>query len=482
MATHLSRRAFLSATTISSAPFLYQTCTLTPLSYPIQRSISRRFQHQFSAEKLESEGYNVQDRSSSPSTAADTQDFGVEEPTLHTTTVDTRPKRTSYLRKRGATYSRPKHPSALPKSSSGGSSTITRQERAAFDGLRGQLLGNRAPDKQNAANPKPTPEPAQESRDIDSLMDIFDSVLSRVQSNIAPSDMEKDPSDATPSPNSNMSGSIEPDDTGLPVVENPGIIRLSDLSEEGLARPHKDFEVSMAEAVEIVAKREFSEIENALFTAIQDGRGDIGLWEVCQERIFAIMSHLDNTPAAARKDYNASSPGALHGHRSSTRSTGPLRIPALVPVRPLVAKLYPDSLLLAFRMLGTHFPESDLIPQFYPAIKRHGRESAFLGSSKALFEEMIYFSWVKCRDLPAVLAFLHDMDLAGLDPGRRTQFLLRDIVLEHERDVETGRESFWELPSNHKAFQELIGPGGRIETLVAREINGWQFRPPFMQN
>ncbi|GAB1200924.1 hypothetical protein APSETT444_010305 [Aspergillus pseudonomiae] len=157
-----------------------------------------------------------------------------------------------------------------------------------------------------------------------------------------------------------------------------------------------------------------------------------------------------------------------------------LEVPESVPVEPVVTALYPKMLLVAFRLLNLHFPNSPLISQFRATIKSHGRASAVLGSSTGLYNELIYFYWRGCHDIPGVVSLLREMEVIGIEPNHRTCGLLTGIVNQRDRDLKQHwkrmhnekrgprREPWWDLAPNRKAVRELLGPEGWMHRIERR--------------
>lgn len=360
-----------------------------------------------------------------------------------------------------------------------GSSTVTGQERKAFGELLGQLGIGRDDATAQTGDTTQSQGPSGEDQErIQELMVKFGSILKDVQEkNKSSAKSKRGLQRATGAEDAIPFSSQDPSLTDTPSEDIDGPkLRISDLGyTEPASATSVEPEITMEQAIEFVVKKESEKIEFALFQAIEEGKGDMGLWEVCKERIFSVLQHLD---AAAEITMPGSdkSQGATESHtiKPAAPSSGPLRIPSVVPIGPVITALYPKTLLIAFRLLNTHFPDSHLIGQFRSTIKEQGRASALLGTSVALYDEMIHFYWHGCNDLPAVVSFLHDMDVTGLEPSFRTRRLLKDIVRQRQRDMDTQRESslgedsFWDFPPNKKAFEELAGRNGWLEKLKAR--------------
>lgn len=365
-----------------------------------------------------------------------------------------------------------------------GSSTVTGQERKAFGELLGQLgIGHDGATAQTGETTQSQGPSGDGQERIQELMVKFDLILKDVQEKNKSSakskrelQRETDAEDTTIPFSSQGSGDPRITDAPSDNINGPKL-RISDLGyTEPASATSVEPEITMEQAIELVVKKESEKIEFALFQAIEEGKGDMGLWEVCKERIFSVLQHLDAAAEITMPGSDKSSLGATESHsiKPAAPSSGPLRIPSVVPIGPVITALYPKTLLIAFRLLNTHFPDSHLIGQFRSTIKEQGRASALLGTSVALYDEMIYFYWHGCRDLPAVVSFLHDMDVTGLEPSFRTRRLLKDIVRQRQRDMDTegesslSEDSYWDFPPNKKAFEELAGRNGWLDKLKAR--------------
>ncbi|KAJ5641845.1 hypothetical protein N7490_005845 [Penicillium lividum] len=453
---NLPRLYFLSTAT-SSTTFLYQTRTLSQLSQ--WSPLVHQFHREYSTDQNDT-GREIEAIGSS----ADPNPQDQNDSTKSTPTD--LPRRTSYLRHRGAAVPRPKLKRTKPSTPRLKLNTITRNEREAFGGLLTRL---------NTAQKSPglethEPDSVPKTDDLLSIMSIFESILEDKSAGAKESRAAKS-QDGTRSEKGPSRKSDQPEET----VYEAKDVRIGDLGlEVSSAGTNADSVVTLTEAVNMVVEREAKRIESELFQAVEQGKGDAGLWAVCRERIFTMISHIGGPTSANGQNLDPDSVNAAHEAPDTPHSSGPLNIPAAVPAGPVVAKLYPQLLLLAFRILSTHFPQSPLISQFRTAAKAHGRSSAFLGTSQTLCDELMDFYWHSCNDLPAVVSFLRDMDTAGLDPSRRVRKLLRDIVHQHDRDVKStrkaGGEHFWDAPPNQKAFQELAGSGGWIETINSRKL------------
>ncbi|KAJ5082853.1 hypothetical protein N7532_011896 [Penicillium argentinense] len=462
MATNISRALFLSATANSTTPFLYHTRTLCPILRSFQTPATPRLRHSYSTRTDEPKESDEPDSHRSQN-VGDTEylsyDALGEDPFIRPP-VSSYPSRKSYLRSRGSS-SKARHSSRTQEQFK----SVTNREKQAFGRLLSQFEASRLTADENngrvtqgTKQPQNSPHPEQD--DIAKLMKVFEEIMDT-------GDREKAKSESRSTSASNSGGS--PDDDSLPKKRNlpdmsngiPLGERLFTREELGLPSPRsgKDLKLSMAQATAIVVQREQSLIESALFEAIEGNKGDIGVWEVCKTRIFSMLRYMDKQnsaiPSMPSDEDTSDSPLAENA----------VMIPPKIPAGLVITQLYPRAVLMAFRLLNTHFPDSHLAGQFRASIKAQGRTSAFLGASPQLYAEMVDFYWHGCRDLPAVLSFLQDMDMHGLVPPRDTIRLLRLIEREGKTYQKSGSDdagikAFWDLSPNKKALHELVKKGG----------------------
>lgn len=307
--------------------------------------------------------------------------------------------------------------------------------------------------------------------------------------------------------------------------------------------------VSTERAVEAVVLRESHVIETALLRAVKGKHGDRRLWDACREMVFPLVRVLETDVGMQHSDTNADETEVLKDEsddmffapeepaeveddpwgaeveveyeevsepqetETSTAANGEgqqegeaatineediepqgesaykLVLPEGVPVSSVVAELYPKMLLAAFRLLNLHSPASPLIGQFRSTIRLMGPTSAVLGGSTGLYNELIYFYWRGCQDLPAVVALMQEMDVTGVEPDARTVRILGSIATQRTRDlkahwkrnigslprprnpaekVRVGRETWWDLAPNRKAFRALYDDDGWVAKVKAR--------------
>lgn len=467
MATNINRLCFLSRSN-STAPFLYHTRTLTPLSSAARKQFNRHFPRSFSTQN----NTETNDATENKSLAEDhTTQNASEESITSNSTSETAPKpRRSYLQKRAASVSeRPSLRPSVVKKTTKIAPKITTQEKLIFGGLLEQLGFKHDGETTESNSLKPMSE--EKKAEMAELMSVFDNLLKDPRAKKAALKAKQQAKDEY----SSYRRPEKPETEEQVPAENQGPKRIN-LRDLGYSEPATasaaEVTVSLRRAIEIVVKAESEHIEFALFQAVEDGKGDMGVWEVCKERIFSMLRHLDDKSLVEAS--NPESLSTTDQPEPSTRPSGPLRVPAVVPVAPVVVALYPKVLLIAFRLLNTHFRESPLIPQFRPTIKEYGRISTFLGASSGLYDELIHYHWRVCKDLPAVVSILREMNQLGINPSSKSRGMLTGLIIRQARDLEAHRKSpdgkdfFWDLPSNKEAFNELTRKDGWMDQIEAR--------------
>ncbi|KAF7155211.1 hypothetical protein CNMCM5623_006638 [Aspergillus felis] len=464
MPLRISRACLAQATVNSPVPFLYQTRTLAaPLSYAKWNARQSRSFHSTSptftppGSSLDRDEESVHDREGFENA---TSPLKSDSPSQNPSN-DGRRSRKSYLKRRGATVSQPTTPpSSRPPHKS---LTMTQSEKRAFGGLLEQM-GVEEKDGPEAAT-EGTEKPALSKDEMSKISAIFNSVLEDLRK-------KKQGSEASTEGAAKRKSRRKMDEPAS--TSKPGPLeQAGDLNPPEL---RSDDPVSVERMIQFTVQRESAKIERALRAAIDEGKGDTGIWEVCKERVFSMLRYLGDSRLPE------------DGGTSPTSSAGeptphsPLEVPESVSVEAVVTMLYPKMLLLAFRLLNSHFPGSPLIGQFRSTIKSHGRTSAVLGSSTGLYNELIYFYWRGCSDLPSVVLLLKEMETTGVEPDERTCGLLRAIAEQRERDLKNHwkrvrrenqnrgslRDPWWDMAPNRTAVKELFGENGWLPRLEKR--------------
>ncbi|KAL4934034.1 uncharacterized protein BDV17DRAFT_251202 [Aspergillus undulatus] len=375
--------------------------------------------------------------------------------------------RPSFLRQKAATVARPtgitkrwEAPQEEDTARKRKKMQMTTHETRTLQDLFSQLKPLEM--KHNPHDPLEKPEETEEDKakkvERDEIFATFDMILEELQKPEPPQSEQKNEENKPPI-------SIERGDKSFPLPEDHKELRK-------LAWRRN---VSEADQIELLIKRESMHIENALNAAVSKGEkeetGETELWRVCQEMIFPMVQHLRGPSAPTptpleQPDANDSDDAAV-----PIIAPEPFKVPHWLPADIITAGVYPKSLRKAFNLLNVHFPESPLIPRFRQVITSLGPESAMLGMSTGLYNDMMYFHWRVAHDLSEVVAIGREMVLTGARVDQGTLGILDRIVLERNRHIrtreqgETSSSPWWEFPPNRKALRDLLGTGGLISKL-----------------
>ncbi|KAL4874245.1 hypothetical protein BJY04DRAFT_204169 [Aspergillus karnatakaensis] len=338
---------------------------------------------------------------------------------------------------------------------------LTTDEKAAIAHLLRQIPSERYQDaKQLASESAPSANEDEERREMNQVYAIFDAVLEKVR---------------TPRPASERAVKAAPTYKRWKTQDNErGTPKAAKEKHDGLVLPDTDEKLAQlltnrkmtpATAIKLVVEREALKIESALNAAVTE-KGGSGIWAVCKERVFSMMHNLlqdkETAPQLEGLDVPLQEDDQATG--TATEPSSPLQVPACIPLEPVITALYPRMLLVAFRLLNIHAPDSPLISQFRETISSFGRESIIIGTSTALCNELMYFHWRGEHDLPAVTSLLHQMHITGIEPDYRTLDVVDAIVKERSRNRGNG-EDWWDLQPNRVALQQLTGETGWVEWL-----------------
>ncbi|KAL2811123.1 hypothetical protein BJX63DRAFT_292324 [Aspergillus granulosus] len=474
----------------SLVPFLYQTRTLTTLPRSLRLQSHSRYST-FKAAKAQIENDGI-----SESTLEDKSDLPDEPGSA---------PRNSFLRQKAASVAsrrmarkpswkrspikkpanRPTKPaleSALEGSETTSKPKMTIDETRAFAALFQQLEEDTGTDIKQTLGGEGMEKGGSSMPDRDMMQEIT-SIYDTVMRDINARKKAEDSQDPTPKSQAHpeyfeaVPDAVEPEGTSVTPSSGNKEPEESEKLDAPLKHDPDRVHKINNKLIRQIIHREGLKIERALFSAaVDEGQGDIGIWNICKERIFSMVQHLETdenkeaTPSAP-DELEFPVPGRDGPSETETPTTNPhLEVPDTVSIEAVVTELYPKMLLVAFRLLNLHFPESPLIGQFRSTINSLGRESAVLGSSTALYNELIYFYWRGRQDLPEVLSILREMDVLGLSPDQQTVKLLESILAQREQDLEArklpGADQnsglWWDLPQNRKAIHDLDGKDGLI--------------------
>ncbi|KAL4774223.1 hypothetical protein BDW60DRAFT_167157 [Aspergillus nidulans var. acristatus] len=485
----------------SPAPFLYQTRTLArPLRFRPQLGSSYSTSDNPSSHSAESHTHAESDK------PLESGSNGADEEVQSTAPASTPAPRRSFLRKKAEIITKPARQAGRWRKKErpdkmGQKPTLTTHETRALAGLISKLDPEKRPaPEQLAHEPGSSGESAQakpEETDAE-ISAIFAAVLRDVRNLQGPPEHRASDKatgavrEETERRKKRLGSEAEQNlDTftasgeqarlgELPrgAVQTQGSERHLPDTNDALAELLRTNELTLARAIELVAERETAKIDSTLHAAVENTT-DEGFWKVCQEKVFSLVQHLSSNEGAASASATCSdnaSPVLHDADRTTTiesdtaaESPSPLSIPACVPIVPVVVAIYPKVLRTAFVLLNLHFPDSHLISEFRATITSFGRESATLGLTTSLFNDMLYFHWRVTHDFPEVIALCREMEVTGAQPNNGTINILEGIVRERNEDLakrqsgETSQQPWWDFPDNRRAMRKLLGEDGMLE-------------------
>ncbi|PLB41779.1 uncharacterized protein BDW47DRAFT_98562 [Aspergillus candidus] len=475
----------------SLAPFLYQTDTLAA---PRIRVASRALLHTSPASRSSGSEHEVQpevddSRVTLESEKTRNSDEARQDESGRFTprSIHVAPRssnfhgRKSFLRKRAAKVSQPP-PQVAPREPVG-LSTMTPKEKQTFQNLLESIgVGQQQESGPETPAARPTLRPAEEMAQI---TEIFDSVLQDMAN-------KKKGQEETDSQRPGMDPTMDPRAKLRRDREMWQQLKRDDCTNTEISELLSAEKITMDQAVTLVVNREKVRIKSALGEVMDRGEDDIALWEVCEDKIFSLLKHLKDAGVPLRGVKDAGANTEPVSSMDPGPSPGGLTVPPGVPIESVVTTLYPEMLLVAYRLLTLHCPNSPLIGQFRSSIRLHGRASAVLGGSIGLYNELIYFYWRGCQDIPGVITLLQEMEVTGVEPDPKTCKILHSILAESElamkKHWDEVRENpgqsitppFWDLEPNRKAVKELRGYHGwkrRLERRVsALERDGGAYK------
>ncbi|EEP80621.1 predicted protein [Uncinocarpus reesii 1704] len=236
----------------------------------------------------------------------------------------------------------------------------------------------------------------------------------------------------------------------------------------------------------LIAKRESKKICQELDDAVTAGKGDVGVWQVCEEKVFGMLGMLDRERIASLPEFKdkVRRRGRHTRGRKSSQGNGdvdgisasrvpidgdkPLDIPENVPTVAVVLKAYPTTLLHAVKVFHRHFPTSQYSTQLFETVKAHGRVSLVMGASAGLCNELISFRWRVYNDLPYVVKVLEEMEEVGVRFNWDTLSIVDEIRKQRQVDKgNTGQKDgiaengtwWWDSEATRSSYKNLVGWG-----------------------
>ena len=234
----------------------------------------------------------------------------------------------------------------------------------------------------------------------------------------------------------------------------------------------------------LTAQREADKICNEMDDAVAAGKGDLGVWKICENRVFRMLDLVtlnQGDPSSMVSDEGKDSTSSLLGSADEskvenvTRSPAEaavlaeigLEIPPEVPILDVVRQVYPRVLLHAMRIFHTNFPVSHFATQLPETAKSHSRFSRMVGASSDFYNELMAFVWGFYSDISQVIMFLREMEVTGVPFDGTTLRIVEDIQTQRElakngAEVDKGEGKYvgnswwWDTPATVKAYRELV--------------------------
>ncbi|RVX75252.1 hypothetical protein B0A52_00604 [Exophiala mesophila] len=320
-------------------------------------------------------------------------------------------------------------------------STITPAERRAFDAILSSTP-NKKPSRPPVENKKASP-PNSHDIEINRILDIFSN---SVKAGLI----------------GRQSSPAYEADTTPELTELPSHL-IEALS---LILDHTNPPEDLRDAV----FQRLYHIISALDQAWNSGerRGDIALWEACEQHVFSLASSLSPPSKAASIDSQPELASSIH---QDSLNTSPLDQNDILPesetqppvnkeesgqfsqdgldifgqVRevsddvPVLRHVYPTALLYVLHIFTDKFPSSHLVFNLLPRIRQLGHTSYVLGATTHFYNHLIEFQWQAHSSLRQIHHLLVEMDRSGVEHDLETCQLLRNIQMDRTWDLSNGQ-------------------------------------------
>ena len=476
-------------------PFLYRTRTLT-VPYRQSPKFISAHQHPSYGQPCRYSTHSTAQISAEPSHLYD------KDPSYEQDDATPRKSYLSSLRTRKANSFKPE-----PAQHDGRGhrrSTITPTERRLFQRLLKKSGPSASPELTNVVQTvsRKTIADQSEKDEVDDITNIMDMSLKKLQGDRERGSRTKEEDD-----------SLGP----LPEFKEPNIRQLNQMSRLGkVVAKLRRFEKSDIDGPSenlagmdpfpiayLTAQREADKICNEMDDAVAAGKGDLGVWRICEERIFAMLDLVapeENGPSSVASDEtdDNSSLDVTEESKVEKITHSPvetaklaeigLEIPPDIPVVDVVRQIYPRVLLHAMRIFHLNFPVSHFATQLPEKAKSHSRFSRLVGASTDFYNELMTFVWGFYSDIPQVTTFLREMEVTGVPFDTTTLRIAEDVRDQWESakadsDVRKGEGRYvantwwWDTPAASKAYRELVegneeNPGWitKIRTQIRKDL------------
>jgi hypothetical protein len=182
---------------------------------------------------------------------------------------------------------------------------------------------------------------------------------------------------------------------------------------------------------------------------------DLELWQVMEQEVFSIPGKFglvtESPPLATAMKSHKKKKKQKKNRKTAEEHTPPLLNDMPELSLSIHGPLYPSHLLLGLRLLDRSFTKpSQLVLNILPRIKSMGIISQALGTSTALYNELLRIYWMRYDNFLGVIALLEEMEVIGLEMNAETLKVvthidrLQQVVEKGEKG--TAIQKLWSMP------------------------------------
>ena len=202
--------------------------------------------------------------------------------------------------------------------------------------------------------------------------------------------------------------------------------------------------------------------EEKVMRALNSAPTDLAVWRVLQTQVFSLVVEFkalddQNKAQAVSSTQSESPPGKTPKRKHDRPSAAPLQ----TATYSILEYNYAKYLVHALRLLRKSFPTSPIVFAFLPTIKLLSQMSYVLGTSTALYNEILFLQWTQRADLHGMADILTEMAGQGIRPDKGTLVVLRAVARDHHdasnilREKKTGKDTWWSLRSVQEGWTRL---------------------------
>lgn len=294
--------------------------------------------------------------------------------------------------------------------------------------------------------------------------------------------------------------SDQPDDTpdaGLLSVDPGKILALFTPS----GSPEAEIDLICKEYITSVSE----EFKRALTSKTQ--LGDFAIWQVLRHRVFPLLTFLKDQRKVAKSERRLAekalpvaravfkaaqsqpvilAPSVASSESATTKteekgtdspelasdtSSSPASSAASLAPLPILTRVYPAALLIAFRLLTRHHPMSTLTHSVLPHVRSLGASSYVLGTNTYFYNTLIFLRWNVYSSLREVCDLLSEMEQGAVEFDRRTHKTLSYIARERWSDLMQHESQV--NPSIESLDDETVGSRGRQWWMQPEQMKLW---------